>query len=114
MIQTTQNFNTITNNTNIIDKSAFPDLKNEKVSNRLLKRKKNASEIGYLNFPNRSSQKIKQIQDDIMISKNLQRLKNEMVQKSLAVGGALTQFKKRKQRRMIKQMMEQESGYGGK
>jgi glutaredoxin 2 len=114
MIQTTQNFNTITNNTNIIDKSSFPDLTTEKVANRLLKRKKNASEMGYLNFPNRSPQKINQIQDEIRINKNLERLKNEMVQKSLAVGGAVTQFKKRKQRRMIKKMMDQDLEYGVK
>eukprot|EP00344_Euplotes_crassus_P000570 CAMPEP_0197014194 /NCGR_PEP_ID=MMETSP1380-20130617/69275_1 /TAXON_ID=5936 /ORGANISM="Euplotes crassus, Strain CT5" /LENGTH=45 /DNA_ID= /DNA_START= /DNA_END= /DNA_ORIENTATION= len=43
----------------------------------------------------------------------MEKLKNEMIQKSAAVGGALTQFKKRKQRRMIKQMMNEENnGYG--
>ena len=112
MIQTTQNFNTITDNSGLLDNPEFPNLKAEKVANRLLKRKKNASEIGYLNFPNRSTQKIKQLNEDILVNKNIQKLKNEMLQKSQAVGGALTQFKKRKQRRIIKQMMDQDSSYG--
>lgn len=105
---------TITNNTNIIYNSAFPDLKTEKVANRLMKRKtKNSSEIGYLNFPVRSTQKIQQIKNETMMNKNISKLKQEMFKKSAAIGGALTQFKKRKQRRMIKQMLNEEnSSYG--
>ena len=105
---------TITNNTNIIYNSAFPDLKTEKVANRLMKRKtKNSSEIGYLNFPVRSTQKIQQIKNETMMNKNISKLKQEMLKKSAAIGGALTQFKKRKQRRMIKQMLNEEnSSYG--
>lgn len=70
----------------------FPNLKTEKVADRLLKRKTNTSEIGYLNFPNRSSHKIKQMHQDTA-SQDFTHLKNEMIQKSIAVGGALTQFK---------------------
>ncbi|CAI2369762.1 unnamed protein product [Moneuplotes crassus] len=94
--------------------SAFPNLKTEKVSNRLVKRKnKDPSEIGYLNFPTRSTHKISQMSNEALMKKNMEKLKNEMLQKSAAVGGALTQFKKRKQRRMIKQMMNEENnGYG--
>lgn len=115
MIQTTQNFNTITNNTNMMMESkGFPELKTEKVSDRLLKRKKDTSEIGYLNFPNRSTRKINKMHQD-SASQDLTHLKNEMIQKSVGVGGALTQFKKRKQRRLIKQLMEDTAnGYGSK
>ena len=116
MIQTTQNFNTITNNTNIIDTSGFPDLKTEKVANRLIKRKKNASEIGYLNFPSRSTQKIRQMQEEsnnYNNSRDLITMQKEVLQKAGITGGALTQFKKRKQRRLIKQLMEEnENNYG--
>eukprot|EP00344_Euplotes_crassus_P011070 CAMPEP_0197019316 /NCGR_PEP_ID=MMETSP1380-20130617/80629_1 /TAXON_ID=5936 /ORGANISM="Euplotes crassus, Strain CT5" /LENGTH=159 /DNA_ID=CAMNT_0042446709 /DNA_START=181 /DNA_END=658 /DNA_ORIENTATION=- len=101
---------TITNNTNIIYNSAFPNLKTEKVANRLVKRKmENTSEIGYLNFPNRSAQKISQMSNEPLMKKNMARQNNEILQKSAGIGGALTQFKKKKQRRMIKQMMNEDN-----
>jgi hypothetical protein len=118
MNKTAQNFNTIANNAYSGNGfGQFPDLKSEKVANRLLKRQKNGSEIGYLNFPSRSTNKIKQMhnEDELMKKNNLVSLKNEMMQRSAAVGGALTQFKKKKQRRMIKQLMEENAGnYGSR
>ena len=71
--------------------------------------------MGYLNFPNRSTQKIKQASTELLANQNLEKLKKEMIQKSAGVGGALTQFKKRKQRRIIQQMMnEDNSNYGSR
>jgi hypothetical protein len=40
----------------------------------------------------------------------INQLKSQMMARSKGVGGALTQFKKRKQRRMIKQMMDDTTG----
>lgn len=96
MIKTTQNFNTITTNTNVVVDNPFPGLGSQKASNRLLKRKINHSQ----NEPN---------------PHEIRSQKEEMQQKSAGVGGALTQFKKRKQRRIIRELMEETAnGYGNR
>ena len=74
------------------------------------KRNQNISEVGYLNLPKPvKTNKAVNFDADKKFEER-QKLENEMIKNSFAVGGALTQVKRRKKRLLLKQMMEQTGG----
>ena len=93
------------------NKTGLPFMSAQKPKSQMrLKRNQNISEVGYLNIPKPTkANKVKNVDLEKMFEER-KKLENEMIKNSFAVGGALTQVKRRKKRLMLKEMMEHTDG----